>query len=93
MISSVFAEECAYALMAEVGATPKPGLVDRHDSGAHTDMDYDTFAASTTAIVPYLARMFEAGYTWESKDFMHCSKASVPSVLRRKRPCLLPQMV
>lgn len=69
MISSVFAEECAYALMAEVGATPKPGLVDRHDSGAHTDMDYDTFAASTTAIVPYLARMFEAGYTWESKDF------------------------
>ena len=55
--------------MAEVGATPKPGLVDRHDSGAHTDMDYDTFAASTTAIVPYLARMFEAGYTWESKDF------------------------
>ena len=69
MISSVFAEECAYALMAEVGATPKPGLVDRHDSGAHTDMDYDTFAASTTAIVPYLARMFEAGYAWESKDF------------------------
>lgn len=69
MISSVFAEECAYALMAEVGATPKPGLVDRHDSGAHTDMDYDTFAASTTAIVPYLARMFEAGYTWESKYF------------------------
>ena len=69
MISSVFAEECAYALMAEVGATPKPGLVDHHDSGAHTDMDYDTFAASTTAIVPYLARMFEAGYAWESKDF------------------------
>lgn len=45
MISSIFSEECAYALMAEVGATPKPGLVDRHDSGAHTDMNYDTFAA------------------------------------------------
>jgi len=69
MISSIFSEECAYALMAEVGATPKPGLVDRHDSGAHTDMNYDTFAASTTAIVPYLTRMFEAGQAWESKDF------------------------
>ena len=69
MISSLFAKECAYALMAEVGATPKPGLVDRHDSGAHTDMNYDTFEASTNAIVPYLKRMFEAGNTWENTDF------------------------
>ena len=52
MIASIFSEECAYSLMAEVGATPKPGLVDRHDSGAHTDMNYDTFAASTKAITP-----------------------------------------
>lgn len=69
MISSLFSDECAYALMAEVGATPKPGLVDRHDSGAHTDMNYQTFEASTEAIVPYLVRMFDAGYTWNSKDF------------------------
>ena len=69
MISSVFSETCAYALMAEVGATPKPGLVDRHDSGAHTDMNYATFEDSTTAIVPYLTQMFERGISWESKDF------------------------
>lgn len=69
MIASIFSEECAYSLMAEVGATPKPGLVDRHDSGAHTDMNYDTFAASTKAIVPYLTRMFELGHGWSSKDF------------------------
>ena len=41
-----------YALMAEVSATPKPGLVDLHDSGAHKDMNYDTFAASAAAIAP-----------------------------------------
>lgn len=69
MISSLFSDECAYALMAEVGATPKPGLVDRHDNGAHLDMNYSTFEASTEAIVPYLTRMFEAGYAWSSKDF------------------------
>ncbi len=69
MISSIFSRECAYALMAEVGATPKPGLVDRHDSGAHSDMDYNTFEASTNAIVPYLTRMFEAGYAWEGRDY------------------------
>ncbi len=69
MITSIFSRECAYALMAEVGATPKPGLVDRHDSGAHADMDYDTFDASTKAIVPYLTRMFETGHTWEGRDY------------------------
>ena len=31
------------ALLKEVGTTPKPGLVDLHDTGAHKDMDYDTF--------------------------------------------------
>lgn len=69
MISSVFSETCTYALMAEVGATPKPGLVDRHDSGAHADMNYATFEASTAAIVPYLTQMFEQGLSWNSKDF------------------------
>ena len=92
MISSIFSEECAYALMAEVGATPKPGLVDRHDSGAHTDMNYDTFAASTTAIVPYLTRMFEAGQAWESRISMPSLRASAQSELRRKKLCLLLQM-
>ncbi len=53
------------ALMAEVSATPKPGLVDLHDNGAHTDMCFDTFAVSAKAISPWLARMFETGYRWD----------------------------
>lgn len=60
-----FISQTAYtALMEEVGTTPKPGLVDRHDNGAHKDMCYDTFAASTKAIVPYLAEMAELGLQW-----------------------------
>lgn len=31
------------ALLEEVYTTPKPGLVDCHDTGAHTDMDCRTF--------------------------------------------------
>ena len=52
---SHFLELCEYALMAEVSATPKPGLVDLHDSGAHKDMCFDTFRASSAAIAPHIA--------------------------------------
>ncbi|MEG1143772.1 MAG: triphosphoribosyl-dephospho-CoA synthase CitG [Clostridium sp.] len=49
------------SLIDEVSATPKPGLVDLHDSGAHTDMDFDTFMSSAEAITPYLAAMAKLG--------------------------------
>lgn len=37
------------ALLYEVSTTPKPGLVDRNNSGAHKDMDYFTFLSSTAS--------------------------------------------
>lgn len=52
------------SLMEEVFTTPKPGLVDRQDQGAHTDMDCALFQRSTDAIAPDLARMFSEGYHW-----------------------------
>ena len=52
------------ALLKEVGTTPKPGLVDLHDTGAHKDMDYDTFVKSTYAIKPYILRMAVEGFHW-----------------------------
>jgi len=57
-------------LLKEVGTTPKPGLVDLHDTGAHKDMDYDTFVKSTYAIKPYILRMAVEGFHWnqELKD-------------------------
>ena len=42
------------ALLYEVCATPKPGLVDRHNCGSHRDMDIFTFVDSTAALAPYL---------------------------------------
>lgn len=67
-VLTLFPNLLRYALIAEVSATPKPGLVDRHDSGAHTDMCYDTFVASTDAIVPYLTQMAALGYEWSRAD-------------------------
>lgn len=55
---------CSYALTAEVSATPKPGLVDRHDNGAHLDMCFDTFLESTRAITPWIAAMAQMGFEW-----------------------------
>ena len=54
-LSQRIGSTCALALLLEVAATPKPGLVDRLTNGAHTDMDFPTFLASTTAIAPYFA--------------------------------------
>lgn len=49
------AAEISQALMEEVYTTPKPGLVDREDTGAHTDMNCQTFQKSTEAIAEDLA--------------------------------------
>jgi triphosphoribosyl-dephospho-CoA synthase len=38
------------AILYEVSTTPKPGLVDRDNSGAHEDMDFFTFMSSSSAI-------------------------------------------
>ena len=51
----------ARALLYEVCATPKPGLVDRANSGSHRDMDIFTFVNSTTALLPYLREAFDIG--------------------------------
>lgn len=61
-----FIEEAATSsLIDEVSATPKPGLVDLKDNGAHTDMDFHTFEASTHAIVPYITTMAKLGMDWQ----------------------------
>lgn len=54
-----------YALLAEVKTTPKPGLVDLDNTGAHGDMDVHTFELSTEAIVPFFRQMAERGYSWQ----------------------------
>ncbi|HAU5438284.1 TPA: hypothetical protein JD175_08220 [Cronobacter sakazakii] len=49
------------ALYAELNLTPKPGLVDCANSGAHRDMDHALFVASIRAIAPWLRVFYQQG--------------------------------
>lgn len=49
------------ALLYELSVTPKPGLVDRHNNGAHKDMDFFSFIDSTVTLIPYFHDMALAG--------------------------------
>jgi triphosphoribosyl-dephospho-CoA synthase len=49
----MLATMAANALLKELAASPKPGLVDRLSSGSHHDMDFFTFIDGITAITPY----------------------------------------
>jgi holo-ACP synthase/triphosphoribosyl-dephospho-CoA synthase len=59
--------ELAYqSLLTEVRLTPKPGLVDQRNTGAHRDMDLGTFERSAGAIASWLPRFVTEGreYAW-----------------------------
>ncbi len=49
------------ALLFEVAVTPKPGLVDRENSGSHRDMDVFSFLASGAGLFPYFAQCVKIG--------------------------------
>ena len=51
------------ALQAELDTTPKPGLVDRNDNGAHCDMDHALMQRSIKALHPYFVRLAQLGFT------------------------------
>jgi len=55
------------ALWQELDLTPKPGLVDKLNNGAHRDMDYRLFARSIAAITPWLTRFAELGHAHADK--------------------------
>ena len=50
-----------FALIRELHTTPKPGLVDETNNGAHTDMDLLLFEKSAASLVPYFRRAVLAG--------------------------------
>lgn len=72
--TSKLVSDYAYeALLAELMLTPKPGLVDRRNSGAHRDMDIDMFLASARVLSKYFPRFVQIGYdaaNVEAGDFL-----------------------
>lgn len=53
----IIADLAERSLKQELDTTPKPGLVDKQDNGAHKDMDYALMSASISALRPYLTRI------------------------------------
>ncbi len=50
-----------HAMMVEVHLTPKPGLVDTANTGAHKDMDINHFTKSANAITPFMMQCVTVG--------------------------------
>lgn len=62
-ISYIIGHLASMALQAELDTTPKPGLVDRNDNGAHRDMDHALMQRSIQALHPYFVRLAQLGFT------------------------------
>ncbi|OOR99285.1 2-(5'-triphosphoribosyl)-3'-dephospho CoA synthase [Haemophilus paracuniculus] len=60
-LAEKIADKVNQALLAELDLTPKPGLVDRQNNGAHKDMDYHTFERSAAALRPFWAKFVQRG--------------------------------
>lgn len=56
------------ALQMELDTTPKPGLVDCQDNGAHTDMDHQLMEKSIRALHPYFVQLAKATFNHEKTD-------------------------
>ena len=53
------------ALQRELDTTPKPGLIDQNDNGAHSDMDYRLMQRSIAALRPYFVKLALEGFRKE----------------------------
>lgn len=62
------------ALLYEVAVTPKPGLVDRNNSGAHNDMDFFTFLDSSLTLGDYFNKCTNAGISFSGDDYSNLLK-------------------
>lgn len=78
MIEDIFidlAELAERSLLYEVMASPKPGLVDRYNSGAHSDMDVYTFVNSAVALREYFKSFSQSGYDYDGYDYPEILKS------------------
>lgn len=56
-IPYIIAHLATQALQAELDTTPKPGLVDKDNNGAHRDMDYALMQRSIDTLHPYFVKL------------------------------------
>ena len=82
LTAEIIGELAVRALRIEAAVTPKPGLVDRENSGAHDDMDYPLFLASSAALQPCFIACAKAGIDGYKKN-----PAQLVPILRRIGRC------
>ena len=68
-------EQAQRALLCEAAITPKPGLVDRANAGAHEDMDVFTFIDSACALRTYFEACAREGLARRGGDAQACFDA------------------
>ena len=65
-LSGICTESAVRALLYEISTTPKPGLVDQNNTGAHQDMNFFTFLDSIAVLSPWLQRFYLEGWDWRN---------------------------
>ena len=80
------ASTAARAMMTEVLVTPKPGLVDRANPGAHSDMDIFTFTDSTTALVKTFYDMASKAFSFSSSEKRYPDNNSLTQINTEELP-------
>jgi triphosphoribosyl-dephospho-CoA synthase len=61
LVAELIADRAVLALLHELAAWPKPGLVSHVDSGSHTDMDAAMMQCSAEALRPFFSELAVAG--------------------------------
>jgi triphosphoribosyl-dephospho-CoA synthase len=70
LVSELIAEQAVLALLDELAAWPKPGLVSYVDGGSHTDMDAAMMQASAESLRPFFAELAGAGQDGADMDHL-----------------------
>ncbi len=68
-------QQALLSMLYEVSASPKPGLVDRFNQGAHKDMDFFTFMASSSALVYFFRDCAAKGMEYAGMEPIELFKA------------------
>ena len=83
--SRLLASLASQSLIAEAELTPKPGLVDRRGSGAHSDLSLDLMRLSATVLQPYFVAMSSTSVGRDADSVLRQELAAIG----REAECLM----
>lgn len=67
LLENTLTEFANRAILYEISLSPKPGLVNYYNSGAHEDMNFYTFLNSASSLAPYWRKFVKAGNNFTGK--------------------------